>query len=933
MNLRLILLLAGFLASIAAGAWIVQTKLAKGKNPVEPAPTVAVENAETKTKPNPADPVFVPRPSLTSPGSVSTPPPSRGRLDTSPPNTPAVAAATTGDTFQAVRYVDPQGRPVSMNEKELSDLKEPPPGAYQSGAVKSYLERLRGTGKYRKVREVGLEPVGTGPDRDLVIEVNPEYLLNYKDTPVTELLDVYSDLKGVNLIRDANITSGTKLTVTSKWPLSEEEAIRLLETTFLLNGFYLIAAEDRSIKVLPKNSDPKQEGIALVRSLDDLIGGEVISSFVLKLKWIDPESAKNILTEAFGNLHSYGRIVPVPSVGELVITENSELIRRMKDLLDVVDRPPEEVKRKFVKLSQANADRVAELILGLLEAREKAAGAGTTASAGGGRAAATPAPPASTAARAGNAPAAAAGTGGGSAKIASGEKDLVLGEVQLIPDIRTNRILVVGSPRNVDYIERLIAEFDIVVELSEPYEQALNYVTASEMLPILADLLQEEEGEGGGAGQGSGQGSATRTAGGQLGAGSPPASTDQGVSGAGELGSLQEPGEQQAASSLIVGKTRLIADNRANAILVIGQPEARDKVKSILDKLDKRPMQVYLSTVIGDLTVSNNDEFAVNILQKYIGGPQTGAASVAGGRNLVSPSAEKISFGTGSANAGEPYKYTEPGTTPLSPNLATLAQMSQVAASALPGMQIATFILGSIDLYIQALTATARFRIASRPSVFTANNKKAVIFNGRKIAVPTSTVTTLGAGGSSQTSTGSQQSNIQYQDVVLKIEVVPLINSAREITLQIIQTNDNIIPGAGTQIGGGVTVPEISTQELTTTVTIPDRATILLGGLITQRDSKTTAGVPFLSSIPLMGNLFKSTADTTDRQELVVMIQPSVVQDIPEMREISKTERDLTGFSSKELSPLSMKVGTKTTAPDIAPLSSPEELPVPPTEQ
>ena len=384
---------------------------------------------------------------------------------------------------------------------------------------------------------------------------------------------------------------------------------------------------------------------------------------------------------------------------------------------------------------------------------------------------------------------------------------------------------------------------------------------------------------------------------------------------------------------MIVGKTRLIADNRANAILVIGQPEARDKVKSILDKLDKRPMQVYLSTVIGDLTVSNNDEFAVNILQKYIGGPQTGAASVAGGRNLVSPSAEKISFGTGSVNAGEPYKYTEPGTTPLSPNLATLAQMSQVAASALPGMQIATFILGSIDLYIQALTATARFRIASRPSVFTANNKKAVIFNGRKIAVPTSTVTTLGAGGSSQTSTGSQQSNIQYQDVVLKIEVVPLINSAREITLQIIQTNDNIIPGAGTQIGGGVTVPEISTQELTTTVTIPDRATILLGGLITQRDSKTTAGVPFLSSIPLMGNLFKSTADTTDRQELVVMIQPSVVQDIPEMREISKTERDLTGFSSKELSPLSMKVGTKTTAPDIAPLSSPEELPVPPTEQ
>jgi len=362
-----------------------------------------------------------------------------------------------------------------------------------------------------------------------------------------------------------------------------------------------------------------------------------------------------------------------------------------------------------------------------------------------------------------------------------------------------------------------------------------------------------------------------------------------------------------------VGKTRLIADNRANSILVIGQPEAREKVKAILDKLDKRPMQVYLATVIGQLEVGNDDQFAVNILQKYIGSSRTGAASVAGGRPF-------ISSGTN-------------GVTPLSPTAATLSQMAQVASAALPGMQIATFIAGSIDLYIQALTATTRFRIASRPSIFTANNKKAVIFNGRKIAVPTSTVTTLGAGGSATTSTGSQQSNIQYQDVVLKIEVVPLINSAREITLQIIQTNDNIIPGASTDIGGGVSVPEIATQELTTTAIVPDRGTILLGGLITQQDDKTVSGVPFLSSVPLMGNLFKSTTDTTRRTELVVMIQPSVVQDTPEMREVSKTERDLTGFSAKELSPLTMKIGSKTGTPDVAPLSSPVELPAPPATE
>jgi len=614
-------------------------------------------------------------------------------------------------------------------------------------------------------------------------------------------------------------------------------------------------------------------------------------------------------------------MVAVPVANQVVITENSTLIRRLIEVKALVDQPAPEVRSEFVQLQQANADRVVELITQILEKRNEGASGGSAARAAQGQPTQPPGVPAIP-----GAPAA-----GVSATINVGEGSGVSGDIQLIADTRTNRILIVTRPMNMDYIKKLIEEFDVAVDLSDPYEQPLNYVAASDMLPILADMLQEEGAEGGGV---DGGGAPTRAVTGGIGTGTPAggagssSGTSGGVSGAGRLGSLSEPGEQQAAESVIVGKTRLIADNRANSILVIGQPEAREKVKAILDKLDKRPMQVYLATVIGQLQVNNDDEFAVNILQKYIGGTRTGAASVSGGKPFISGTTTVY----GTDVNGNPTQQTRDGITPTSPAAATVGQMAQVAVAALPGMQIATFILGSIDLYINALTATSRFRIASRPSVFTANNKKAVIYNGKKIAVPTSTVTTLGAGGSATTTAGSQQSNIQYQDVVLKIEVVPLINSAREVSLQIIQTNDTISQNS-TNIGGGVSVPEINTQELTTTVTVPDRSTILLGGLITQQDAKDVAGVPFLSSIPLMGNLFKSTSDTTQRQELVVMIQPSVVQDTPEMREVSKTERDLTGFSSKELSPLSMKIGAKTTAPDIAPLSSPEDLPAPPTEE
>ena len=724
--------------------------------------------------------------------------------------------------------------------------------------------------------------------------------IQFPNNPVSDFLLVYEKLKGVTLIKDASLLAGgANLSLTLNQPVSKAEAIRLLESTLLLNGYAFIAVDKNSVKVINTagGKNPRSEGVFLFTNESELPDGEVVASYVLPLTHLAASDAVEIFNQ-FIVLHPYGSMVAVPVANQVVITENSTLIRRLIDVKNLIDIPAPEKKSEFITLAQANADRVVELITTILEKREEGA------SGGGGKAAtgqsAQPGIPGLP------------GAQGGSAGVTiSGGKSGFAGDIQLIADTRTNRILVIASPFDFAAIKALIQQFDIAVELTDPYEHALNYVAATDMLQILGDMLKEEGDEGGdgaaGGSQSTGKVSGGIGAGGGVTGGAAGSSSSSGK----KADVLTEPGEEQAAESLIVGKTKLIADNRANSILVIGQPEAKDKVKAILTKLDKKPMQVYLATVIGQLTLNNTDEFAANILQKYIGGTQTGAASVAGGR----PAAGKFNYGTtvyGTDTTGNPTDQTQGGTTPVFKKTAQdMANIAQMASGALPGMQIATFILGSIDLYIYALTQTNRFRIASRPAVFTANNKKATIYSGKKIAVPTSTVTTLGGGGSATATSGSQQSNIQYQDVVLKIEVVPLINSAKEISLQIVQTNDNIAPGQSQNVGGGVVVPDILTQELNTTVIVPDRATILLGGLVTQDDAKSVAGVPFLSTIPLMGNLFKNTGDTTNRQELVVMIQPTVVQNNSELDEASKTERDLTGFSAKELQPLTMRSGSK----------------------
>ena len=729
--------------------------------------------------------------------------------------------------------------------------------------------------------------------------------IQFPNNPVSDFLLVYEKLKGVTLIKDASLLAGgANLSLTLNQPVSKAEAIRLLESTLLLNGYAFIAVDKNSVKVINTagGKNPRSEGVFLFTNESELPDGEVVASYVLPLTHLAASDAVEIFNQ-FIVLHPYGSMVAVPVANQVVITENSTLIRRLIDVKNLIDIPAPEKKSEFITLAQANADRVVELITTILEKREEGA------SGGGGKAAtgqsAQPGIPGLP------------GAQGGSAGVTiSGGKSGFAGDIQLIADTRTNRILVIASPFDFAAIKALIQQFDIAVELTDPYEHALNYVAATDMLQILGDMLMEEGDEGGdgatGGSQSTGKVSGGIGAGGGVTGGAAGSSSSSGK----KADVLTEPGEEQSAESLIVGKTRLIADNRANSILVIGQPEAKDKVKAILTKLDKKPMQVYLATVIGQLTVSNDDEFSVNILQKYIGSTRTGSASAMGGNLFIDPGT--IVYGT--TTNGVPTEQFQVGKTPITSQQAQqIGQIAQMATGALPGMQIATFILGSIDLYINALTATTRFRIASRPAVFTANNKKATIYNGKKIAVPTSTVTTLGGGGSATATSGSQQSNIQYQDVVLKIEVVPLINSAKEISLQIVQTNDTLVPGPGQAVGGGVNVPDIATQELNTTVIVPDRATILLGGLVTQQDTKNVAGVPFISTIPLMGNLFKSTSDVTQRQELVVMIQPTVVQSNLELGEASKTERDLTGFSAKELQPLTMRGGNKTRGDGLRP--------------
>jgi type II secretory pathway component GspD/PulD (secretin) len=313
--------------------------------------------------------------------------------------------------------------------------------------------------------------------------------------------------------------------------------------------------------------------------------------------------------------------------------------------------------------------------------------------------------------------------------------------------------------------------------------------------------------------------------------------------GGGGSGGLSDPSVSTAPESVLVGRTLLVADNITNSVVVQGPPAGLEIVQRLIDQLDTKPDQVMISTVIGQMALNKNLEFGVG----YLLNGNDGALGAGGGLPII-PIAESV------LDPAKRFPLIDP---------------SGLASSGLRAYGT----IGDLNVFLKALQSKTDFTVLSRPSIFTANNQKGTISSGERIAIPTQGGT---SGGNYNTGT-----SIEYQDVVLKLEVIPLVNSNNEITLQISLINDEqngtqTISGAGTN-GGDLSVPRITTREILTTATVPNGQTIALGGLIVGKKDKTKSGIPILSDIPYLGNLFSSTTNKDDRSELMIFIQPTIV--------------------------------------------------------
>ncbi len=692
----------------------------------------------------------------------------------------------------------------------------------------------------------------------------PTVRLQFPNSDVVDVLHLYEQLTGKKLVMD-NFVQG-KVNIFIAKDVSREEAIKIIEMSMGLNGISLVPAGRDLVDVVGAGQNPRKAPVPIVSDLADIPTGNPVISFLFHLQYADPQELQQVLMAYFQGSSGTINILALPKSSALLVTQNADIIRQLASVIEQVDVAPAEVVSEFIKLDRADASKVCDMLKDIFEK-------GTE----------SPTQPGVRSVKVPGAvpqPVQAEGVGLG----VLSEEAIIVGKIKLTPDVRTNRIHVVTRPINMPFIRQLIQEFDANVEFAKPVTRYLKYISAGDVLPVLVQALTEPGTEGAGAVPGGGLPGASpqpqqqqqRGGLGTTGAYSTPSTT--GISGTPSSGSTLNISEELSTQpvnttpqAVTVGNSKLIADQRANSIIVLGNREVVVKVEKILDEMDVQAPQVALSTVVGQLTLSNNEEFGADYFAKYH-------------NRFIGTSTNNGVFGDNNPGI--------PGGSPAASSIvdpSNLINFTRIIKNVGTGTNIYVAAGDAFAAIVHLLEQTGKFKIISRPTVFTSNNKKAIIASGQEVPVPVSTLT----NATTVANVASIQSSIEYKKVALQLEVVPLINAEKEVSLDILQKIDAL--GDNRVISGNV-VPVIQTRYIRTNVSAPNGSTIVLGGLIEENKQRNYNGIPYLSRIPYIGAVFRSTKDSRTRTELIVLMRPEVTLTKLDAYRVRQKQEDRTHF-------------------------------------
>ncbi len=294
-------------------------------------------------------------------------------------------------------------------------------------------------------------------------------------------------------------------------------------------------------------------------------------------------------------------------------------------------------------------------------------------------------------------------------------------------------------------------------------------------------------------------------------------------------------------------RSRVVVNPSSNTLIIQGSPTEYQQWFGLLQELDRPPRSAMVSVTIAEVRLTDGEQL------------------------------------------GFEWMLSEFKLGKLAVNLSTMGAFGTAGIGGLAAAIIGTSGDITARAVLNALASTSRVRVLANPTVMARNGEAAMIQVGSEVPVVSSQQTT---GGQRRVPGGDLQPNvlqtIQYRQTGVILKVRPVIHAGGRIDLDVEQ---EVSSASATKTGVSAS-PTISTRRISTKLSVVDGATVLLGGLMSETASNADTGVPLLKDIPYAGSLFKSSDNTRDRTELVMLITPYVIADEFEARAMSDAFRD-----------------------------------------
>lgn len=633
---------------------------------------------------------------------------------------------------------------------------------------------------------------------DEITDSNYPELIEAFDFPNAEITDVVkaiSELTGKNFIIDPGVRG--KITIIAPSKITVAEAYRAFLSALAINGYAVVPSG--SFLKIRSARNAQRDGIETYAGSYYPNSDQMITR-VIQLKHVSAEAINRdlrILTSKDGEMSIYA---PTNSI---IISDYGSNIDRIMKIIAQLDVPGFNDQLEVVPVKYAKAKDIAELVNKIVNKDNKSASQG-----GGTFQAGVPR----------------FGRAGDTAGNAGSPYFMV------IPDERSNSLIVVGNKSGIDRLKDLLKKLDFPIRAEESggvYVYYVKYGDAEKIAQTLSVIAKEASPTGGGA------------------------------SGAAGGGVVVSPtaGVQPINQNIFGGSVKINADKNTNSLVIMASKQDYELVLSLLNKLDIPRDQVYVEAIIMEMKATDSLDWQIGYFQF----DKSGSGGKAG-FNGIKPD-----------NLAALLKPVEGSGAILGFGSKDVITVTPPTPGAQP-IQIA-----SLVGFINFLKTHTNANVLSTPQILAMDNQEAEIEVGDRVIAGQNVMVAV---------QGPSQVSPIFEDATIKLKIKPFISPTINSVRLDLQSQVKQLSTAKTPPGLINVSQPLATRSIKTNIVVPDQDTAVLGGLMKEDDIETVQKVPLLGDIPIIGWLFKSRGKSKEKTNLLVFLTPKIIRTQSDARQV-----------------------------------------------